>query len=65
MSEDKKQGGMEPIPSGADTCTHPYHQPPTMLYIPPGQQYRHVCSGCGQERVLRGSPISFEKGGES
>jgi len=45
----------EPI----DICNHPGHNPPTMLWIPPGKRYRHVCPGCGFECVLHGSRVRF------
>ena len=50
------KSGFEPIP-GYKICMHPGHNPPTHLYIPPGQQYRHVCPGCGAEVVMAGAPF--------
>lgn len=39
-------------------CTSAYHNPPTHLYIPPGQTYTHVCPGCGTtQTIISGSPI--------
>ncbi len=51
--------GFEPIPGYAEPCRDPSHQPPTMLYIPPGQQYRHVCPTCGAVVILRGSSATL------
>lgn len=39
------------------TCTHREHNPPTHMYIPPGQGYRHVCPGCGYAVELYGSQV--------
>lgn len=41
------------------TCTHPEHTPPTMLYIPQGKGYRHVCPSCGKVSNLVPPQISF------
>lgn len=38
-------------------CIHPGHQPPTHLYIPPGEVFEHVCPACGDKRPMQGSPI--------
>lgn len=40
-----------------DICTHPGHQPPMYLYIPPGEIYEHKCPGCGDKQPMRGSSI--------
>lgn len=40
-------------------CINFEHNPPTHLYIPPGQTYRHVCPGCGQETVIRAPFITM------
>ena len=42
-----------------EPCIHPGHQPPTHLYIPPGETYEHECPACGDKRPMRGSPIRF------
>ena len=47
----KKSGYEDEDPK--DTCTHPGHNPPGHLYVPPGRRYRHVCIGCGREIVVR------------
>jgi hypothetical protein len=56
-----KKGGFEPLePSEfAEPCISPSHNPPTHLYIPPGQQYRHVCPCCGMEVVMRPTQIRW------
>ncbi|QDH83526.1 hypothetical protein [Achromobacter phage Motura] len=46
----QKQSGFFDLPV-AQFCTHPEHNFPTHLYIPPGQGYRHVCPGCKREEV--------------
>jgi len=53
----EKKSGFEDIPV-QEQCRHPEHNPPTHLYIPPGKRYRHVCPGCGQERVIQPPQIS-------
>ncbi len=53
------KGGFEPIPGHVEPCHSMEHEPPMMLYIPPGQQYRHVCPGCGQVTVMRGSSATL------
>ncbi|MFA5234766.1 MAG: hypothetical protein WC390_10235 [Sulfurimonas sp.] len=59
MKESKKnRGGFEDIPK-VERCTHPQHNPPNMLWIPPGKQYRHICPGCGKETVLHGGSGIF------
>lgn len=55
--QDKKESGFETIDEHA--CHHPEHFGPTHLYIPAGQQYRHVCPGCGQNTILRGSGATY------
>ena len=53
MSGDPQQltrGGFFDLPP-VRHCRHPGHEFPTMLYIPPGKGYRHVCPGCGKETV--------------
>ena len=57
---EQKRGGFEPIPESERPCMHREHHPPTHLYIPPDQQYRHICPGCGAESVLRGATTRFE-----
>ena len=38
-------------------CRNPSHEPPNMLYIPPGQTHTHVCPGCGFTVVMHGSTV--------
>lgn len=33
-------------------CTHPGHNPPSLLHIPQGKVYVHVCPSCGQSVTL-------------
>lgn len=44
--QDDKTPGFFPLPREYG-CHHPEHQPPSHLYIPPGQGYRRVCPSCG------------------
>jgi len=53
-----KQSGFEPDDVAA-SCTSYDHNPPTMLYIPPGQRYRHVCPACGAVTLLRPHNFTF------
>lgn len=54
-----KRGGFEPIPPGIKPCHDSEHFPPTHLWIPPDQQYRHICPSCGYECVLRSSQVTL------
>jgi hypothetical protein len=36
-------------------CMSSDHEPPNLIYIPPGQAMEHTCSGCGRKTILRGS----------
>ncbi len=54
-----KRSGFEPLPESMKMCRHPQHGPPSHLYIPPDQQYRHVCPSCGKEFVLTPTNISM------
>jgi len=33
-------------------CSHPEHNPPAHLYIPPGKGYIHICPSCQNEVKL-------------
>lgn len=59
--EPKGGSGFEPIPGGwlREKCRHPEHEPPGMICIPQGQQYRHVCPGCGATTIMRPPQISM------
>lgn len=65
MMPNKPTPGGTPQKSGffdlpvQQTCRHPEHEPPSMLYIPPGKGYRHVCPGCGKTVNLYGSNITM------
>lgn len=43
-------------------CTHPEHEFPTMLHIPPGKGYRHICPRCGKATTAV-APISGDPPG--
>lgn len=49
---------IRPIPGGkraAERCTHPTHEPPHHIVIPPGHELVHKCDGCGRTVVIRSS----------
>jgi len=54
----KPRGGLEPIEEKYK-CMDPEHEPPGLLHIPYGHQYRHVCPTCGMEQILRSSEARF------
>lgn len=55
-----KRGGFRPIAEKwVKSCHHPDHEPPSMLCIPHGMEYVHICPACGQETIMRGSNITF------
>jgi len=54
----KQTSGFEDDPR-TPHCVHPEHQPPSLLYIPPGKIYRHVCPACGYTVRLRGSSVTM------
>ena len=35
-----------------DRCSHPGHEFPKYLYIPPGSSHTHKCHGCGQTTTI-------------
>jgi hypothetical protein len=39
---------------GRKRCQDPEHDFPTMVYIPPGRGYRHVCPTCERSIVVIG-----------
>lgn len=51
--------GMQDDDEFVQPCLNPEHAPPTMLYIPPGKKYVHVCPACGYTVTLRGSGVTF------
>lgn len=36
-------------------CTNPSHNPPSHLVIPAGETREHICPGCGQKTIIKGS----------
>jgi len=48
------ESGFEPLDGAWEKkCNHLEHEPPMHICIPAGQQYRHVCPGCGKMNILR------------
>jgi len=41
-------------------CPHPEHRPPSHLFIPPGQEYVHVCPHCRNQQVI--CPVQITMG---
>ncbi len=41
----------------SEMCLHPEHKFPSMMYVPPGKTYEHVCPGCGTKFYCKGSSI--------
>lgn len=40
-----------------EPCRDPEHNPPTMMYVPPGTTYTHRCPSCGKESVIKSPRI--------
>ena len=61
MADHKRKSGFEDDDDAAfgRQCRDPEHSPPTMLYIPPGKRYRHVCPSCGAEVVMHGARFTL------
>ena len=53
-----KQSGFFDLPKETQ-CTHPGHNPPSHLHIPPGKGYKHVCPECGKTTTIIPTQISF------
>ena len=58
--DDPKQGSGMEDDLQFEPCMNPSHDPPNMLYVPPGKRYRHVCPGCGKVSYIRGSNIRLQ-----
>jgi len=58
-NEDEDKSGFYDLPKSEKPCSHPSHNPPSHLFIPPGKGYRHVCPGCGKITNLVPIQISF------
>ena len=61
MNNNKNEkSGFEPIDNKwIKTCFSPSHNPPMHLYIPPGQQYVHICPTCGAKIIMLGSTFTW------
>lgn len=42
-----------------ERCSHPEHNPPMHIVIPPGKRMRHVCPACGKETVVEPLQITW------
>lgn len=38
-------------------CLGKQHEPPTHLYVPPGESFTHICPNCGKKTVIKSLPI--------
>lgn len=38
-------------------CLDPAHNPPSHIYVPPGQTFKHECPRCGQRTEIHGKHI--------
>lgn len=54
----ERDSGFEPIEINR-ICTDREHDGPNMLYVPPGQIYKHVCRSCGNVVRIAGSSVSW------
>lgn len=52
--KDKWMDDKEPL----HPCISPQHNPPMLIYIPPGQTFVHTCPGCGEQMVLHSSNVT-------
>lgn len=43
------------MPYNPAPCMDCEHNPPSMLYIPPGEVWEHVCPSCGKRTIMRGT----------
>lgn len=53
----KPKGGFEDVPV-QHLCRDAEHSPPTMIVIPAGKRYRHVCPTCGAQAFIYGASIT-------
>lgn len=57
-AEKEQKSGFFRVKGWVGICTHPDHNFPTHLYIPPGMGYRHICPGCGKiQTVIVNGPV--------
>lgn len=45
-----------------ETCTHPEHEPPTMIVLEPGV-YEHECPGCHHKTTFTVRPMVWQARG--
>lgn len=58
MARQPEAGGFFDLPAGY-RCRHPSHEFPSMLYVPEGKGYKHVCPGCGNAIVVTNQKFTF------
>ena len=54
----KEQSGFFDVPLVV-SCSDPAHNAPSMMHIPMGKGYRHVCPTCGKVQVLIGKEVTL------
>ena len=40
-------------------CTHPEHNPPTLIHIPPGKKLVWECPACGHKTIIIPPQITY------
>lgn len=53
-----RRSGFFDLPRTAK-CLDPGHEFPTMIHIPPGKGYTHVCPSCGKSVTVHGQGASL------
>lgn len=54
----KKDSGFFDLPT-KNECKDKEHNPPSMILIPQGKGYRHVCPSCGKVSIVIPQQISL------
>lgn len=55
----RQASGFEDLPAAPLSCRDPEHAPPSMLHVPAGKRYRHVCKTCGNVAFVYPSPATL------
>ena len=46
-------------------CSHPEHNPPSYIVIPPGKVMVHTCPNCGVTRRIHSTNVTFRASNSS
>lgn len=57
MTNTNKSGLIKSPGWSVSVCRHLEHNPPSMMVIPQGHVYRHVCPGCKTEVILHPTEV--------